>query len=82
MHMHCMPTGDMSRLRCLYALSMVAVVTHTPYVAIVYGEGEVLWFTLTCNKQTMCVKLYSILKAISNYEYKASLIKYCKDLVP
>ena len=47
--MHCIPTGEMIHLRGLCALSMVAVVTHAPYVAIANGEGECYGFTLTCN---------------------------------
>ena len=60
--MHCIPTGEMSRLLCLYALSMVAVVTHTPHVAIVYGEGECYGLTLTCNnKQCVSFTLPSVI---------------------
>ena len=60
--MHCIPTGEMSHLLCLYALSMVAVVTHTPYVAIASGEGECYGLTLTCNnKQCVSFTLPSVI---------------------
>ena len=60
--MHCIPTGEMSRLLCLCALSMVAVLTHTPYVAMASGEGERYGLTLTYNnKQCMSISLPTVI---------------------
>ena len=60
--MYCIPTGEMSRLLSLYALSMVAVLTHTSYVALAIGEGECYGRTLTYNnKQCMSISLPSVI---------------------